>query len=276
MIKKGLKWISNILTVILLILLVILIYTKCVSTFSKSAYPDYFGYTFLEVASGSMEPTLKVHDVVIVKIDNSKIEKGDIVAYQTGDDIITHRVLFIDQDKVTLKGDANNTIDEPISKQNIIGKVVLTCKELGIWKSIFLEPKVIIALFVTLILFDLTLSYKGKEEKKEKNKEKETKPQEEKTEEIKMEPIQEMSQEEKESMLEFTRKIDLKEIDSMLEARETEVESKTEEKKIPPKEKLELPKKIQLSDLPKLKKEEKSDYTMRLDLSEIQKRISKK
>ena len=273
MIKKGLKWISNILTVILLILLVILIYTKCVSTFSKSAYPDYFGYTFLEVASGSMEPTLKVHDVVIVKIDNSKIEKGDIVAYQTGDDIITHRVLFIDQDKVTLKGDANNTIDEPISKQNIIGKVVLTCKELGIWKSIFLEPKVIIALFVTLILFDLTLSYKGKEEK---NKEREIKPQEEKTEEIKMEPIQEMSQEEKESMLEFTRKIDLKEIDSMLEARETEVESKTEEKKIPPKEKLELPKKIQLSDLPKLKKEEKSDYTMRLDLSEIQKRISKK
>ena len=293
MIKKGLKWISNILTVLLLILLAILIYTKCVTTFSGSAYPNYFGYTLFEVASGSMEPELKVHDVVIVKIGNENVKKGDVVAYSSKDAIITHRILFMDQEKVTLKGDANNTIDEPITKNDIIGKVVFNCKELGIWKSIFMEPKVIIAMFITLILFDLTLSYKGKEKSNDtKIKQGKTEPTElvEPQEEVKMESIQEMSQEEKESLIDFTRKIDMNEINALLEEKKTsenehttpKVDSsnpvKEDSNKQEPK-KIELSKKVRREELelPKLKKETaKIEYTTRLDLNEIQKRINKK
>lgn len=263
-VKKVLKWITNILTGILLVILVILIYTKCITTFSRSTYPNYFGYTILEVASGSMEPTLNIHDVVLVKIENNDIKENDIVAYVEKDSIITHRVLFVDNDNLTLKGDANNTIDDVVKRSNIIGKVVKIYKELGIWKSILMEPKIIITLFVTLILFDIALSCQGKKDKKEDSKE-----------EVQIKKIKDMSQEEKERMLEFTRKIDIEEINELLKKDEIKL-SKEEVKNL--KENLTKMDEGNKLELPKLKEKEKKflEYTMRLDLNEIQKRIQEK
>ena len=66
--KKTIKTVSNVLTIILLIVLVLVIYGRLTVLFSKNSYPNYFGYTFFEVSSGSMEPALSVNDVVLVKI----------------------------------------------------------------------------------------------------------------------------------------------------------------------------------------------------------------
>lgn len=264
MAKKVLKWITNIITAILLLILLVLVYTRCVKTFTHKAYPDYFGYTLLEIASGSMEPTLSIQDVVLVKLDKENIKENDIIAYQDKDSIITHRVILIDKDNFTVKGDANNTIDDIVPRSNIVGKVVKTYKELGIWKSILMEPKILVGIFITLILFDVALSYQGKEsDKKKKDKEKSKK------EEVKVHQIQEMKPEEKESLLEFTRKIDLEEINAMLDKEEIKL-SKQEVKN--------LKKNLSKPELPKLKENEKKflEYTMRLDLNEIQKKIQKK
>ena len=275
MLKNITKWLVNILSVILLIIIVLVVYSKCVTTFTKQAYPNYFGYTIFEVASGSMEPALSVHDVVLVHINDTKdIKENDIVTYIKDNTFITHRVIFVDGDMVTVKGDANNTIDSPINKDIIIGKVVKVFPELGIWKQILTEPKILVVIFITLILFDIALSYKGKEEiKEEKKPKKETI----KEEPVKIEKINVEPSINAEELLEFTKKIDLSEINELLEK---------EDLKLSDKEVMDLKNKIIATDMPKLKKNEIElpklkakekkflEYTMRLDLDEIQKRIN--
>ena len=111
--KKITKLIVNIFTYVLLVILICVIYGKLVITFGNNVYPNYFGYTFFEVASGSMKPALQVNDVIIVKITNEGLKKGDIIAFQGETAIITHRILYIDGDIITVKGD-NNNIDKRI------------------------------------------------------------------------------------------------------------------------------------------------------------------
>ncbi len=278
--KKIVRLITNIFTGILLVLLVLVIYGKLVTTFGQNVYPNYFGYTFFEVASGSMAPALHVDDVIIVKIGQDEIVKDDIIAYQGEKDVITHRVLFIDGDTLTVKGDANNTIDKPIKRQQIIGKIIKVYPKLGLWKKILTDPKILIAIFVTLILFDFALSYnsKDKEKKPIKNKLKEEEitikkieiPQEEEPKKV----IKKSSENEK--LLELTRKINIDEINKLLEGTDFELNKsevaniKKEVEKV--KEEPKVVEEPQLSE----KEKEAIDYTIRLDLNEIQKKINER
>lgn len=283
--KKIAKWIVNILTCILLVILALVIYGKCVLLFTNSQYPSYFGYTLFEIASGSMEPALYKSDVIIVKIDKDDFAKNDIIAFLGDDTVITHRVLFIDNDVITVKGDNNNTMDAPIKRDQVIGKVVKILPKFGIWKKVIMEPKILVLIFVTLLLFDFTLSYKfnPKEEVEEK------KPKKEEEEEVKTKkptkkvldvdiptkPVISVKDEyriEKEKLLELTRKIDIVEVNKLLDSdiRLTDEEAKNLKKSI---------KEMDFEEpLPKLKKKEQKflEYTMRLDLSEIQKHINSK
>ena len=73
--------------------------------------------------------------------------------------LITHRVKRIAEDKVITKGDANNAEDEPIKKEDIVGKVIRTMPNAGIWKKVILTPQVLISVTTTIMLFGLTVSY---------------------------------------------------------------------------------------------------------------------
>ena len=278
--KNVIRWIVNILTCFLLVILVLVIYGKCVLMFSDKKYPDYFGYTLFEVASGSMEPTLYIHDVILVKITNENLNKGDIIAFLNEKAVITHRIVFIDNDVITVKGDNNNAIDSPITRNQVIGKIVKVFPKFGIWKKIVTEPKILIFIFITLILFDFALSYndnsdKNKNEKKDKKNNKVTKL--ESREEVR-EP--DVKKEEKkdiidgDKLLEFTRKIDIEEINKLIENDDIQL-SKKEIKSL----KKEIEDTLEKTqELPKLKEKEKKflEYTMRLDLSRIQKKIKSK
>ena len=267
-VKKIVKNIVNVLTYILLAILILIIYGKAVMTFTNNKYPNFFGYTVLQVESGSMEPTISTSDVILVKLDNNNVQKDDIISYISEDSIITHRVMFIDGDKYTCKGDANNTIDTTITKSMIIGEVVKIYPKLGIWKKVFSEPQIILVLFITLVLFDIALSRKKPEEKKKEEKKEE----EEEITITKVELPDETPQINKEELLEFTKTIDLTEINKML--------AKNDEYKMTTKEVNELKRDIKEIDEEKKtvddledKQKEFINYTMRLDLSEIQKRI---
>lgn len=257
-VKKITKVIVNIFTFILLMILLLVIYSKIVITFSKNSYPNYFGYTFFEVASGSMMPTLQVNDVILVKITKDNIKENDIIAFSSENSIITHRVLFIDNNNIVVKGDNNNTVDKPIVLDQVIGKVVKVFPHLGVWKKVLMDPKILIGLFVTLLLFDFALSYNNKDKKvKIIEKEKES--------DIKV-------KENNEKLLELTRKIDIEEInkllDSDLKLNDNEINNVKEEiKKIDNEESNEL-------DLSK-KEQDFINYTIRLDLNEIKNKIDK-
>ena len=76
------------------------------------------------ITSGSMWPSLKKGDFVLIKGINSKeeIKVGDIVVYKNPKGFTIHRIIQMDEDTFVTKGDANNTNDPPIKYEEIIGK----------------------------------------------------------------------------------------------------------------------------------------------------------
>ena len=132
-------------------------------TCTKILHRDYvniFGYTYLQVGSGSMEDAIKTNDIVIDKLlnENSPIEINDIISFREEDAIITHRVISIVGDTIITKGDANNVQDDPINRNQVIGKVVKIISGLSIWMSVFATKSVYIMMIITFMLLIITFS----------------------------------------------------------------------------------------------------------------------
>ena len=58
----------------------------------------------------------------------------------------------IKENKIITKGDANNVVDEPIHRNQVVGKVVRNVNKLGIYIKVFTDIKVIILLFFIIML----------------------------------------------------------------------------------------------------------------------------
>lgn len=158
--KNIAKIIVNILMTVVFIILILIIIAKVSMLVNNKSYFEAFGYSFFNVATGSMEPAISQNDIIVVeKADNYEV--GDIVTFEKDGNFITHRIVLITEDLVTTKGDANNTSDVSIKKDLIIGKVTKIYSSAGIWQKIFTTPQIIVAIFITLILFDFAFSYKG-------------------------------------------------------------------------------------------------------------------
>lgn len=145
------------------IVLGLFVYTQNAKGLLKDKMPMPFGYGMSVVLSGSMESRLSVDDLVIIKAaDNYKV--NDIVLFQEGNSFVIHRIIEIDGDTVTTKGDANNVADEPINKSQIKGVLVYDIAGFGAVVNILKQP-----VFVILILaaaFLLTeFSYRKEQDK---------------------------------------------------------------------------------------------------------------
>ena len=130
-----------------------------------------------------MEPAVYKNDLVIVKL-NSTYQEKDIITYNLNKEFITHRVIQIDSKTITTKGDANNSKDAKVKKENVLGKVVLVIPRFGIWKKVLMTPKVFTLLTITLVLFSFTFSYNNKTKRKKIQKQKEKRIKKKKEEEI--------------------------------------------------------------------------------------------
>lgn len=196
--KKILKIISTILTVILFLILAITIYAKINMISSGNNYFKIFGYSIFKVTTGSMEPTIKKNDLIIVK-ETKGFKVNDIVTYISGKDFITHRIVTVSGSVIVTKGDANNAADDKIKEEDIIGTVVSILPKMGIWQEIFSTPKIIIILFITLLLFDFAFSYKGKDK-------------EDKDIELKVEKKEEIKEDKPSKGSDYTVRLDLNQI----------------------------------------------------------------
>ena len=91
----------------------------------------YFRYYTLAIASGSMEPSIKKGDVVIVeKIEDNydEIEEGRIIAFKYNSVVVVHRVIKVlkenDNYYFYTQGDANPTPDNyKLEESMILGTV---------------------------------------------------------------------------------------------------------------------------------------------------------
>ena len=159
--KKLEKIVQIIVNVFLVFSLVVIVF--CIAGFLqlkvlKKPYVDIFGYTLFSVATGSMQPTLNINDIIIVKITDD-VKVGDIITYREENDFITHRVISNNKETFVTKGDYNNTEDNPIDTSKIVGKLVCKIPSLGLIGDILLTPKVFVSVFITLFLFSLCFSY---------------------------------------------------------------------------------------------------------------------
>lgn len=166
--EKIVKIVTNILMFFVAIIVFFALYNFFVLNILNKSYVNFFGYTFFDVATGSMAEQINIDDVIIVKITKD-VKEQDIITYKVGKDFITHRIVKIEQDVIVTKGDANNVSDNPIDKSVVVGKVVKVIPRLGIWKKTLTEPKVLISILVTLTLFSIAFSYKSKDTKTSKN-----------------------------------------------------------------------------------------------------------
>ena len=143
------------------------VYTWNASKVAGDAFPMPLGIGLSVVLSGSMEPALSVGDLLTVaKSDTYAV--GDIVVYQDGRSAVVHRIVSIDGDLVTARGDANNAADEPFTIDRIKGKVVLAIPVLGYLVSIIQTPigtVLILALAVWLLNRSFRRTQKDDEEK---------------------------------------------------------------------------------------------------------------
>jgi len=100
----------------ILILLIILLSGYCILRFTNKV-------KIYNVETGSMEDKIHTGDYILL-VKKSDYYVGDVVTYNVKGYFVTHRIVKIEDDVITTKGDANNTEDEGISKDQIEGKVV--------------------------------------------------------------------------------------------------------------------------------------------------------
>ena len=150
--KKLIRYITNFVIVALVLFC---IYALVMTTIFKKKYVNVFGYTFYVVASGSMTGTIDVNDMVIVKITND-FNVNDIITYYKDGYFITHRVISEKDNQIITKGDVNNSEDSPITKKDIIGKVVLIFPFAAIFET--LGAVILIVLIVIMFNFDKIFS----------------------------------------------------------------------------------------------------------------------
>ena len=147
---KITKTIFNITLILLTIIAIILTYNIIQIRFLGKEHMDILGYSLFQVKTGSMSGTMEIGDIIVVKLTKD-VKENDIITFKQEGAIITHRIIEQEGEKITTKGDANNGKDEPITKQNVIGKVVYIFKNVEIWKKVFLKQMVICILFYSYL-----------------------------------------------------------------------------------------------------------------------------
>lgn len=162
-VRKILNWIVNIGIGLLIVLIVL----SLVSKYNRSDY--ILNFAPMKVLSGSMEPQIKVGDMVIAKkIEPCLIEEGDIISYRMNNKVnVTHRVLEVfneyDDFSFKTKGDANNIEDsELVLEDNVIGKLVFRVPKVGYFIDFMTKPLGFLALFIlpiTILLGSEAISY---------------------------------------------------------------------------------------------------------------------
>lgn len=120
--------------------------------------PCLWGHKPLVVISGSMEPTLKVGGILYYeKIDLDDFNKDDILVYKTKNHIISHRIVEIIDDGFITKGDANNSIDSILVKEEqVLGKGTdWSIPYLGYYADFIYTHKYLLYIAIAIIVVDL-------------------------------------------------------------------------------------------------------------------------
>lgn len=166
--NKVFRIINLIKNIICWTLVVVLVFTLVLFFTSRinGSTPSVFGYSIFRVSSGSMEPELKVGDIILDKVveNPEALKVGDVITFKSddyGDMLVTHKVIrapYEENGKLMLqtKGVANEIADNPIRIDEVKGIMICKVDYLDTVYNVFLSPwglLILIALIV-IIFFD--------------------------------------------------------------------------------------------------------------------------
>ncbi len=128
--KKILRTANITLKAILGTVLALLLLYNAYVLISRYAFgkgiPTVFGYGCATVVSGSMEPEIKIGDLIITKACGD-YDQGDIITFYdaVSGGYITHRIILVTDAGYSTKGDANDSGDAfTVPRDAVVGKTV--------------------------------------------------------------------------------------------------------------------------------------------------------
>ncbi len=133
---KAIKIIWRVLQSVLLVLLSVILLCNLYVIGAKALLheenPTVFGWSWAVILSGSMEPEIRLDDLIVNKAQDG-YEVGDIITVENGSSLTTHRIVGETEEGFITKGDANNTEDtSPVAQERIVGKVVFSVPKVGL------------------------------------------------------------------------------------------------------------------------------------------------
>jgi len=149
--KVTYKCFSIIIYIIISIILICLLINKLTNK-------EILGYQAFIITSESMEPEIKIGDIIIVKHTlEDTIKQGDIITFERNSENITHRVVKIEKieniKKYTTKGDNNRISDSgKIEYSQIKGVKVITIPLVGKLVLEVANEKSVVIVFAFIIL----------------------------------------------------------------------------------------------------------------------------
>ena len=169
------KKIISILVIIVLLPILFINGIIVVNSFvNPDKIPSFFGWKPFIVLSGSMESNIMPGDIVVVKeTDTSDLKENDIIAFKSGDIVITHRIVEIVKENGKLRfvtqGDNNNTKDSDfVLPENVEGIYKFKIGKLGNLAMFIQTPiGMVVSLSIPLFLFILVHLKEANDEKKE-------------------------------------------------------------------------------------------------------------
>lgn len=141
---------------ILALYLCLVVYQKA---FKKSELLTFNDYYIFQIASSSMETDLHIGDYIVVFHTND-YKVGDIITFKENGVYITHRIHKIEGDKIITKGDANETPDDSIEKDKVLGKVLF---KLTLLSFIIKNKYIIIAIILASFILEMVFKKENKE-----------------------------------------------------------------------------------------------------------------
>ena len=169
-IKNVFKKLCNFLCILFFIALCIGLAGNISSKFDK-VY-DLIKFKSYVILSDSMKPAMDPGDVIFIKkINVDNLKAGDIITFQKEEFIATHRIIKFEDKSIITQGDNNNLADDPLTKENVIGKYIFKVPKIGYFYSFVRSPIGIIVIsiiIVIIIIYEICFVDDKKEKKNNK------------------------------------------------------------------------------------------------------------
>lgn len=172
MIKKMkiMKKVSrNVGVFVLLLLLSCNLFLLAEKKFMGNMQPEILGFSAAVVVSGSMEPSISVDDMIVIRRQDA-YEVGDVITFTADGSLVTHRVQDMTSTGFLTQGDANDVPDlERVSAEQIVGKVVIVIPKVGAVVGFLKTPMgmTVMAMGMVLLLAASTFRQAPQKEREE-------------------------------------------------------------------------------------------------------------